>query len=168
MFSSQSECVLSLVYFRFFYKMVLMSAPVTCLSAKELMKWDVLSICIHFGCAFSPIFCAILVLIYKLLVIVLSSVSDPYHWAWLPYAKVPFSDKIHDLVLTKIGHMEYVQQIADDLLELFKVRRAVNVVVLCRQCWNTNPNIKGLCKKVGVQRLVYKGRCAKVGVQRLV
>lgn len=44
----------------------------------------------------------------------------PYHWAWLPYAKLPFSDEIHELVLTKIGNMEFVQLIVDDILELFK------------------------------------------------
>lgn len=48
--------------------------------------------------------------------------SDPYHWAWLPYAKHPFSDDIRELVLTKLENMDFVQELVDDLYELFKVR----------------------------------------------
>lgn len=48
--------------------------------------------------------------------------SDPYHWAWLPYAKHPFSDDIRQVVLTKLENMDFVQELVDDLYELFKVR----------------------------------------------
>ena len=47
--------------------------------------------------------------------------SDPYHWAWLPYAKVPFSDNIKDLVLSRLSDMHFVQTLIDDLFELFAV-----------------------------------------------
>ena len=47
--------------------------------------------------------------------------SDPYHWAWLPYAKQPFSDEIRELVLNKLEDMEFVQELVDDLHHLFKV-----------------------------------------------
>lgn len=47
----------------------------------------------------------------------------PYHWAWLPYAKQPFSDEIRELVLNKIDNMEIVQHIVDDIHELFKEDR---------------------------------------------
>ncbi|XP_065649172.1 phosphatidylinositol 4-kinase type 2-alpha isoform X1 [Hydra vulgaris] len=43
----------------------------------------------------------------------------PYHWAWLPYAKVPFSDEIKDLLLPRLTDMCFVQTIIDDLYELF-------------------------------------------------
>lgn len=44
----------------------------------------------------------------------------PYHWAWLPYAKVPFSKKIKDLVLPKLADMNFVQDLCDELYNLFK------------------------------------------------
>jgi phosphatidylinositol 4-kinase type 2 len=45
----------------------------------------------------------------------------PYHWAWLPYANVPFSARIRDLVLPKLSDMNFVQDLCDDLYNLFKV-----------------------------------------------
>jgi len=45
----------------------------------------------------------------------------PYHWAWLPYAKVPFSQEIKDLVLPKIRDANFVPELCDDLYLLFKV-----------------------------------------------
>ena len=65
----------------------------------------------------------------------------PYHWAWLPYAKVregkvetsflhffgqfqiPFSQETKDLVLDKISDMNFVQDICDDMYGLFMVSR---------------------------------------------
>lgn len=44
----------------------------------------------------------------------------PYHWAWLPQAKVPFSREIRDLVLPGLSDMHFVQDICDDLYLLFK------------------------------------------------
>ncbi|XP_041369019.1 phosphatidylinositol 4-kinase type 2-beta-like isoform X2 [Gigantopelta aegis] len=44
----------------------------------------------------------------------------PYHWAWLPQAKVPFSAEIKDLVLPQLSDMNFVQDLCDDLYELFK------------------------------------------------
>jgi len=43
----------------------------------------------------------------------------PYHWAWLPYAKVPFSNRIADLVLPRLSDMNFVQGLIDDLYQLF-------------------------------------------------
>jgi len=43
----------------------------------------------------------------------------PYHWAWLPYAKIPFSQETRDLVLEKISDMNFVQDICDEMHELF-------------------------------------------------
>ncbi|KAG8279933.1 Phosphatidylinositol 4-kinase type 2-beta [Homalodisca vitripennis] len=44
----------------------------------------------------------------------------PYHWAWLPQAKVPFSNHIKDLVLPQLSDMNFVQDLCDDLYHLFK------------------------------------------------
>jgi len=43
----------------------------------------------------------------------------PYHWAWLPFAKSPFSEEIKELVLPAISDMNFVQEICDELFELF-------------------------------------------------
>ena len=45
----------------------------------------------------------------------------PYHWAWLPYAKIPFSQETRDLVLEKLSDMNFVQDICDDMHQLFMV-----------------------------------------------
>lgn len=44
----------------------------------------------------------------------------PYHWAWLPQAKVPFSVETKDLVLPHLSDMNFVQDLCDDLYHLFK------------------------------------------------
>jgi len=43
----------------------------------------------------------------------------PYHWAWLPCAKVPFSEETKDLVLDKLSDMNFVQDMCEDLQNLF-------------------------------------------------
>ena len=45
----------------------------------------------------------------------------PYHWAWLPHAKIPFSQEIKDLILPKLSDMNFVQDLCDELYNLFKV-----------------------------------------------
>jgi len=47
----------------------------------------------------------------------------PYHWAWLPYAKVPFSQETKDLLLPKVSDMNFVQDLCDDLRKLFRTDR---------------------------------------------
>lgn len=44
----------------------------------------------------------------------------PYHWAWLPQAKIPFSKETKDLVLPLLADMNFVQDLCDDLYLLFK------------------------------------------------
>merc|ERR1711981_729909 len=44
----------------------------------------------------------------------------PYHWAWLTYAKVPFSQRIRDLILPKLSDMNFVQDLCDDMFNMFK------------------------------------------------
>lgn len=50
----------------------------------------------------------------------------PYHWAWLPQAKIPFSEEIRAHVLPLLSDMNFVQELCDDLYQLFKVYRMVN------------------------------------------
>ena len=45
----------------------------------------------------------------------------PYHWAWLPWAKLPFSQETRDLVLPHLSDMNFVQELCDDLFNLFQV-----------------------------------------------
>ena len=45
----------------------------------------------------------------------------PYYWTWLPFAKIPFSDEIKELVLPKLADLDFVQELCDDLYLLFKV-----------------------------------------------
>ncbi|XP_022704205.1 phosphatidylinositol 4-kinase type 2-beta-like isoform X1 [Varroa jacobsoni] len=44
----------------------------------------------------------------------------PYHWAWLPQAKLPFSQETKDLVLPQLSDQTFVQDICDELHDLFR------------------------------------------------
>lgn len=57
----------------------------------------------------------------------------PYHWAWLPYAKIPFSSETRDLVLPQLSDMNFVEDLCDDLYELFKSDRGFDRQIFERQ-----------------------------------
>ncbi|XP_065079620.1 phosphatidylinositol 4-kinase type 2-alpha isoform X1 [Ochlerotatus camptorhynchus] len=44
----------------------------------------------------------------------------PYHWAWLPQAKVPFSQDIKDLILPSLSDLNFVEELCNELYELFR------------------------------------------------
>ncbi|XP_014225598.1 phosphatidylinositol 4-kinase type 2-alpha isoform X2 [Trichogramma pretiosum] len=44
----------------------------------------------------------------------------PYHWAWLSQAKLPFSETTRELVLPQLADQNFVQDLCDDLYQLFK------------------------------------------------
>ncbi|XP_062927433.1 phosphatidylinositol 4-kinase type 2-alpha [Mobula hypostoma] len=44
----------------------------------------------------------------------------PFYWAWLPQAKIPFSQEIKDLVLPKISDPNFIKDLEEDLYDLFK------------------------------------------------
>ncbi len=46
---------------------------------------------------------------------------DPFYWAWLPQAKVVFSQEIQELVLPKFSDPNFIKDLEEDLYELFKV-----------------------------------------------
>ena len=54
----------------------------------------------------------------------------PYHWAWLTYAKVPFSQRIRDLILPKLSDMNFVQDLCDELFNLLQVCQLKNGLLL--------------------------------------
>jgi len=44
----------------------------------------------------------------------------PYHWAWLPWAKLPFSTDTRDMVLPLLSDMNFVQELCDEMFNLLK------------------------------------------------
>ncbi|XP_029296554.1 phosphatidylinositol 4-kinase type 2-beta [Cottoperca gobio] len=57
----------------------------------------------------------------------------PFHWAWLPQAKVAFSQETRDLVLTRISDMNFVQDLCEDLYEMFKMDKGFDKTMFERQ-----------------------------------
>eukprot|EP00117_Sycon_ciliatum_P004647 scpid44495/ scgid8925/ Phosphatidylinositol 4-kinase type 2-beta; Phosphatidylinositol 4-kinase type II-beta len=45
----------------------------------------------------------------------------PYHWAWLPQAKKPFSKATIDWILPKISSHKFVEELVEELQALFKI-----------------------------------------------
>lgn len=43
----------------------------------------------------------------------------PYYWAWLPYAKIPFSNETKKLVYAELTDMNFVQDLCDELYHIF-------------------------------------------------
>ncbi|KFM74535.1 Phosphatidylinositol 4-kinase type 2-beta, partial [Stegodyphus mimosarum] len=57
----------------------------------------------------------------------------PYYWAWLPIAKIPFSSETCDLVLPQLSDMNFVQDLCDDLHDLFQADRGFDRNVFEKQ-----------------------------------
>ncbi|KAF4071724.1 hypothetical protein AMELA_G00276650 [Ameiurus melas] len=57
----------------------------------------------------------------------------PFHWAWLPQAKVAFSQETRDLVLSRISDMNFVQDLCEDLYELFKTDKGFDKAMFEKQ-----------------------------------
>jgi hypothetical protein len=70
----------------------------------------------------------------------------PYHWAWLPQAKVPFSKEIQELVLPQLSDMNFVQDLCDDLYLLFKVSRFIFLMI----------SVKCMVKSIPVCNLLWR------------
>lgn len=45
----------------------------------------------------------------------------PYHWAWLEQAQKPFSEETIQLVMHKISDLGFVEELVDDLKEIFSM-----------------------------------------------
>lgn len=57
----------------------------------------------------------------------------PYHWAWLPQAKIPFSSETRDLVLPQLSDLNFVQDLCDDMYDVFKTDRGFDRHVFEKQ-----------------------------------
>lgn len=57
----------------------------------------------------------------------------PYHWAWLPWAKVSFSPETRDLVLPLLSDMNFVQELCDDMYNLFQTDKGFDRHIFERQ-----------------------------------
>lgn len=57
----------------------------------------------------------------------------PFHWAWLPQAKVAFSQETRDLVLSRLSDMNFVQDLCEDLYEMFKADKGFDKTMFERQ-----------------------------------
>jgi len=57
----------------------------------------------------------------------------PYHWAWLPYAKKPFSRETRDQILDKLSDMNFVQDLCDDMCNLFKTDKGFDQSMFDKQ-----------------------------------
>ncbi|KAG9342510.1 hypothetical protein JZ751_016513 [Albula glossodonta] len=57
----------------------------------------------------------------------------PFHWAWLPQAKVPFSQETRELVLSRISDMNFVQDLCEDLYEMFKTDKGFDKATFEKQ-----------------------------------
>ncbi|KAM4604102.1 phosphatidylinositol 4-kinase type 2-beta [Polymixia lowei] len=57
----------------------------------------------------------------------------PFHWAWLPQAKVAFSQETRDLVLSRLSDMNFVQDLCEDLYEMFKTDKGFDKTMFERQ-----------------------------------
>uniref|UniRef100_A0A8C7HYV2 Phosphatidylinositol 4-kinase type 2 n=1 Tax=Oncorhynchus kisutch TaxID=8019 RepID=A0A8C7HYV2_ONCKI len=57
----------------------------------------------------------------------------PFHWACLPQAKVPFSQETRELVLSRLSDMNFVQDLCEDLYELFMADKGFDKTMFERQ-----------------------------------
>uniref|UniRef100_A0A3P8WB68 Phosphatidylinositol 4-kinase type 2 n=1 Tax=Cynoglossus semilaevis TaxID=244447 RepID=A0A3P8WB68_CYNSE len=57
----------------------------------------------------------------------------PFHWAWLPQAKVAFSQETRDLVLSRLSDMNFVQDLCEDLYEMFKTDKGFDKTMFEKQ-----------------------------------
>jgi phosphatidylinositol 4-kinase type 2 len=57
----------------------------------------------------------------------------PFHWAWLPYAKVPFSNEIQELVLGRLQDNSFVQELQYNLYQQFKIDKSFDLGLFEKQ-----------------------------------
>lgn len=57
----------------------------------------------------------------------------PFYWGWLPQANVPFSEETRNLILPLISDMNFVQDLCEDLYELFKIDKGFDRAIFENQ-----------------------------------
>ncbi|CAL8356972.1 unnamed protein product [Boreogadus saida] len=70
----------------------------------------------------------------------------PFHWAWLPAAKVAFSQETRDLVLPRLSDMNFVQDLCEDLYEMFKTDKGFDKTMFERQMSVMRGQVLNLCQ----------------------
>ncbi|XP_002129036.2 phosphatidylinositol 4-kinase type 2-alpha-like isoform X4 [Ciona intestinalis] len=70
----------------------------------------------------------------------------PYHWTWLPEARIPFSQETKDLVLNKLSDMHFVESLTTELHELFSQDKGFDRSLFDRQMAVMRGQILNLCK----------------------
>ena len=70
----------------------------------------------------------------------------PYYWAWLPYANQPFSQETKDMLLHKLKDLKLVQELIDELHELFKLDKGFDKTRFQSQSSVIRGQILNLCQ----------------------
>ncbi|XP_033632792.1 phosphatidylinositol 4-kinase type 2-alpha-like [Asterias rubens] len=70
----------------------------------------------------------------------------PYHWAWLGQAKIPFSDEIKDAVLPKLTDMNFVEDLCQELRDLFSIDKGFDRQMFEKQMSVMRGQILNLCQ----------------------
>jgi len=52
----------------------------------------------------------------------------PYHWAWLPMAKLPFSAETSHHLLPLVSDANFIEDVVDDLKALFEVNFSTHIL----------------------------------------
>jgi phosphatidylinositol 4-kinase type 2 len=70
----------------------------------------------------------------------------PYHWVWLPYARLPFSQPIKDLVLEVLSSTVFVESLVQELFEIFSQDKGFDRTLFERQMSVMRGQILNLCQ----------------------
>lgn len=57
----------------------------------------------------------------------------PYYWAWLPYAKIPFSQETKDSFYAQLTDMNFVHELCDELYQIFSADKGFDKDMFERQ-----------------------------------
>lgn len=82
--------------------------------------------------------------------------SDPFHWAWLPQAKVAFSQETRDLVLSRLSDMNFVQDLCEDLYEMFKVEVSLKIKTKNEKILDMNHTFLCLQRDKGFDKTMFE------------
>jgi len=70
----------------------------------------------------------------------------PYHWVWLSYARIPFSQEIKDLVLERLSSTVFVESMVQELHEIFSQDKGFDQNLFERQMSVMRGQILNLCQ----------------------
>lgn len=70
----------------------------------------------------------------------------PYHWVWLSYARIPFSQQIKELVLERLSSTVFVESMVQELHEIFSQDKGFDQNLFERQMSVMRGQILNLCQ----------------------